>query len=706
MNRIGIQFCVALFLSVACCPIEVRAQAQTAPGSRPDLAHQYFGQNESESLYEPPAGHKVAADIPLLPPLSIDKANFGVQDKYLNPPPRKTPVASPETQVDPHVAPVAYAQPFVPPIVQGPYTARKNQAYSQSYAGQDASGQQHAIARANPDLVDNPHLYTESNTLPVQSNVPQVRYVDPNLPIQSAPQTSRRSYGSAQNGQRYSPGMPNTLQQAQPQPQSRLQPQPQSRLQPQPQSRLQPQPQSRLQPTSPIGRKVSWGYPQDEDDPFRELDPADPGNSGSPPVIPPTRRSTQDPLDPFQQLPGNPNEPTARPRLPATEPNPGFVPGQRPQDTDPRPLPNTGSLDPTELPILPRQEDPPQQGTGNQGTGNQGNENQNEDPDKETPFIFPESVVPGKQNYPGATSVFEPNTEPGKATPVDTSQVIYGPSERGKNPNSVLDQYNPGVADSPSLGAYAPPPAGPQIAQANYEVECETCEPPCGWRPELAIGLDSNDPCFTPAFYLSIFGGLNSLDDLSGSRPELGATSSSFSLDNGVGFGFALGQYQGYNLRTEFEYSFRTNDADQLTRTDNIGDSLTLTDFGLNGQVTAHSGMGNIVWQFRDLNTRWVRPYVGAGAGFAFLNANLNRLGQDVLTDGFDGNSTFAYQLFAGLNTQLTRQMDVFLEYRYFATDSLGLETDFNNVDGTSGSFFDEYDYQAHNVFFGVRLKF
>ena len=50
--------------------------------------------------------------------------------------------------------------------------------------------------------------------------------------------------------------------------------------------------------------------------------------------------------------------------------------------------------------------------------------------------------------------------------------------------------------------------------------------------------------------------------------------------------------------------------------------------------------------------------------------------------------------------------MDVFFEYRYFAADSLRLETGFANVNGGVGSVLEDFDYEADNVFFGVRFKF
>ena len=643
MNRLGIQVLFAL-LGVACFVGELCAQR--APTDAP---------------INPPVQPGVAASVPSLPTLSIANIHLPQEQDNLNPPPRGTatvlpPIVTPEqAKEQAKIKQVSYDEVIAPPPSSHPSTySRANQRPS---------------ARKHPSILK---VYGEATGAQQGAGlIAEERYTPP-------------SPGFSSGSRQFNSSIPTEV------------------------SAFAPA-QRRL-PANRV-RSVSWGYPQDQGQPAPEEFPRTPTppTTSLAPVFPtvPNNSTPQDPRDPFQQLPGNTNDPTPRP-LP------------RPQtDTEPRPLPN-GGLPPTQLPIPPRDrtQTPTEPNQGFQGNGN-GNGGQNnginevkgingQGSNEDGLIVYPESVAPGRQSYPGPTSSHEPNLEPGQATVVDTSQIIYGDSRpitqgQGQILGSVLEQNNPNVVSNSPFDIYAPPTASPQIAPVNYESEC--CEP-CGWRPELAIGLDPSSPSFQPAFYLSLFGGLNHIDDLFGNSSIVGGTSSSFSPDDGGGFGFALGQYQGFNLRTEFEYSFRTNDVDQISLAENVGNALTFTDFGLNGELAAHSGMGNIIWQFNGFRSRWIRPYVGAGAGFVFLDANFDRFGQDILANGNDGDSTFAYQLFGGLNVQLNRQMDVFLEYRYFAADSLRLETDFANVNGGVGSVLEDFDYEADNVFFGVRFKF
>ena len=199
---------------------------------------------------------------------------------------------------------------------------------------------------------------------------------------------------------------------------------------------------------------------------------------------------------------------------------------------------------------------------------------------------------------------------------------------------------------------------------------------------------------------------VNLADGLEGPTPVFGQSSSDFELEDGVAFAIKLGQYQGYNLRTELEYSYRQNDSERATVIDNLGGGLTLNGYDIDGDLQVHAGMFNMIWQFSNVPSRWIKPYVGAGVGFAFMDANLERLGQSVFTDGRSGNSTFAYQAIAGVNTQLSRSLDVFVEYRYFMADALTLETDFNAITGAGSSLLHDFDFQADNIMFGVRLKF
>ena len=746
MNRLGIRLLFAL-LSVACFAGEVRAQNGDLP-----LGVQI----------NPPTRPGVGESVPALPQLSIVK--FSEQQNHVEPPPRRTPaaaptpavptqgtpaarpdstirVAQPAHQVDPTVQAARAAQAadaaraaeaaraariaqvvYDQPINQSQYPGVLTEAYRSTQANRSQPAGNYPAALSQP-------VETQGPLNAAEHYIPDFQYVHPNG-------VTEASQAQLQYQQQLKEYQQQLQQYHQQQKQYQLQ------LQQQQQQQQQQQPAySRTLSGQDAGRlhqrtaRADWGYPQDIDDPFGErpsTEPTDPPTIPRPSSIPSTPSLIQDPEDPFQQLPGSIEEPTPRPRPGTGIQDPPFEQPE-PQDTEPRPLPNGQLTPPTQLPIPPRDRTPTTQDPdlGSQDNGNNGNGGQGAE--SEEPFVYPKAVPPGRQSYPGATSLYEPDTPPGEATPTDTSQVIYGDSRLkdqnqgfipglgvgsglspgsisgsipGLVPGSIQDPHNPAAVSSTSLDRYAPPAVTPQVATVGYQTECVECPEQFSFRPELAIGLSPDDPCFEPAFYLSLFGGLNSVDDLTGQSPVDGATSSSFDFDNGVGFGFALGQYQGYNLRTEVEYTFRTNDTDQISLTENVGDAFTSSDFGFNGQLSAHAGMANLIWQFRGHRSRWIRPYVGAGAGFAFLNANFNRLGQDVLTNGNDGDSTFAYQFFAGLNTQLTRRMDVFLEYRYFAADSLDLETNFANVNGGTGSVFDDYDYRTDNVFFGVRLKF
>jgi opacity protein-like surface antigen len=419
----------------------------------------------------------------------------------------------------------------------------------------------------------------------------------------------------------------------------------------------------------------------------------DPRNPTQPRINP-----RQDPQDPLQQ----------RPRV-------------NPQDTDPRPLPNN-LIDPTELPIPPRDRNvrPGDQGNGVDPPFDPSSQERN-------PFIYPNEAYPGQQSYPGPTSAYERSQPQGQPTPTDTSQVLYPPREQGmmgQQPYPPMQMRNPypnfdaatglpvqqgmpqTTFDQPAmLGEYQ------QVIEPGYGSSV-ACGEPDGWRPQLAIGENScadtcYDPCcFEPLFYLAAFGGFSDLDDLDGGVPGVGNLSAGFNMDNGSSFGLALGQFQGANLRTELEYAFRYNDMDSLQLTDNQGAGLNLSSFNLDGNVTAHSGMANVIWQFQTAGSRWVNPYVGGGVGFVFLSAEADRVGRSVLADGADGNSSFAYQLFAGINTQLSSTMDVFVEYRHFGADKIRLQTDLVAANAGTGVFAGSYDYSSDNVHFGLRFKF
>ena len=204
-------------------------------------------------------------------------------------------------------------------------------------------------------------------------------------------------------------------------------------------------------------------------------------------------------------------------------------------------------------------------------------------------------------------------------------------------------------------------------------------------------------PSGVPLYYVSLFGGYSNLSDL-----EIVNDAGRINLDaqDGLGLGFAFGQIQGKNLRSELEFSYRNHDVEDLF----------LSDFGTGrerlegvGDIESYAGMLNLYWEFVDLCSGRLSPYVGAGVGAVNVSADM-RLdgGLDAFNDGED--SSFAYQYIVGVNYKVRTYSDFFVEYRHFAADSLRFDTSL-----PAGSLLDgdgELNYQTNNIFFGMRLKF
>lgn len=142
--------------------------------------------------------------------------------------------------------------------------------------------------------------------------------------------------------------------------------------------------------------------------------------------------------------------------------------------------------------------------------------------------------------------------------------------------------------------------------------------------------------------------------------------------------GFVVGGALGFNLAEVFalegEIAFRSNNVSDL--------SFATTPFPVEGQLESLSFMGNGV--FMTPNQTGVRPYVGAGIGGALRNS-------------LSGNEfVFAYQGFAGAETNISPKMTAGLEYRYFGTADAVFEN--------AGTLTTSYD--AHSVNFVLKRKF
>lgn len=240
--------------------------------------------------------------------------------------------------------------------------------------------------------------------------------------------------------------------------------------------------------------------------------------------------------------------------------------------------------------------------------------------------------------------------------------------------------------------------------------DCTGCVPNAGYQPcDIGVCCDDGwikqgncsaewgeccDSCFEPMFYLSLFGGYTQLENIGpfGVPNNIIADSPNATVmfNDGFGLGLALGQYQGPNLRSELEFSYRNNDADSI-----LESAFTTNTFEIDGSVQSFSGMFNMLW---DLQPRPIfgcyQPYVGAGIGFSFVDVDLPE--NSVIEDN-ENQSSFAYQIITGVSRPISFQTEGFVEYRYLNADPIRVLASLSAGNG---------EYATDNVFFGLRMKF
>jgi len=172
-----------------------------------------------------------------------------------------------------------------------------------------------------------------------------------------------------------------------------------------------------------------------------------------------------------------------------------------------------------------------------------------------------------------------------------------------------------------------------------------------------------------PGFYIGAIGGVNWMFNNSFtttvSAPGFGTVSGTTNGSWNLGWG--AGGMIGYDFvgpRVEVEGMYR----------DNTG---TLTVPGFAGSVGADinqvSVMANILYDFNAGGQ--LVPYIGAGAGVAFINGSLNG-------GGSASSTQFAYQAMLGVGYNIDPTIRINLEGRYYGTTS----PNFNNTTNVLGT--------------------
>lgn len=162
-------------------------------------------------------------------------------------------------------------------------------------------------------------------------------------------------------------------------------------------------------------------------------------------------------------------------------------------------------------------------------------------------------------------------------------------------------------------------------------------------------------------------------------------------LDNGLYLSGAVGRYiktSGPGLRVEGEFAWRGGN---------------LNSFDINGVPAAVTGDGFSALSFMvngyvDFKNRSrFTPYIGAGAGVARINGDING-GGNILSDSA---TSFAFQAIGGVDVAVTKNASIFADLRYFRAVGTSM-----TLMGTAGSGDVDIDYDAYTVGVGVRLRF
>lgn len=186
--------------------------------------------------------------------------------------------------------------------------------------------------------------------------------------------------------------------------------------------------------------------------------------------------------------------------------------------------------------------------------------------------------------------------------------------------------------------------------------------------------------------YLEVRGGTvfltdSDIDDLAGIDDIELETDIGWLVEGAVGYAHDSG------LRGEVAIGYRENEFDELEG-DPGGGSVSVD---VDGDISAFTTMGNVYYDFylgkygAQGALANLAPFVGAGIGLAVIDIDGDL--------GDEDDTTFAYQLMAGVSYAFTPNIAASLGYAFFSAP----DADFDGVD---------FDYDSHNVMAGIRYTF
>ena len=184
--------------------------------------------------------------------------------------------------------------------------------------------------------------------------------------------------------------------------------------------------------------------------------------------------------------------------------------------------------------------------------------------------------------------------------------------------------------------------------------------------------------------YFSGHVGVTVQEDMNNNRGAQGPME--VDTNTGINGGGALGM-RIRDFRVEGEISYRDSDIESIN-------SPTIKDSNPIGSSRAISFLGGVYYDIP--YSALVRPYFGVAAGLA--KVSLEMLPSNSTTFVDDSDWEFAYKIGGGIAYTVTPQVEVIVDYHYFAT----LDPEYSN---SLGQDF-QSEFKTHNLNLGFRYNF
>jgi opacity protein-like surface antigen len=194
----------------------------------------------------------------------------------------------------------------------------------------------------------------------------------------------------------------------------------------------------------------------------------------------------------------------------------------------------------------------------------------------------------------------------------------------------------------------------------------------------LGLATAANAQGLGGPFYLKGFGGFTfPQSDATDIDTPAGSASGTIDYDTGWALGAAVGYSITPNIAAELEYAYRAADLKN----------------DVSGDTNSNAVMVNAIYNFGSMGATgaW-KPYVGGGLGWANIDVSTDDFGS------FTRNDAFAYQFIGGVAYQISPQLSLLGELRWFGTDN-------RKADGPNDTSFD-VEYNTVDVLVGASYNF